>query len=258
MSIFKAPSLELGDREDGRRIYGVCVAIVTDNKDTDGKYRIKVRYPWLPSGGAGGETSGWARIATFGAGKDRGTYWLPEVNDEVLVAFEHGDIDRPVVVGTMWNSTQTVTLDNKSGKNNKRQFKSRSGHTLTFDDDADNKKEQVVLKTKAGHVLLLDDTDLGKKIQIADDQGNNYVVIDAQNKKITIETKNGDMLLKAKNKIRLECDTLETETKSDTKMKVGSNFEMKASSNFVIRGAGTGDVNSGGVLTIKGSTVNIN
>jgi hypothetical protein len=92
------------DRVGRHKVFGVAVAVVTDNKDPDKLYRVKVRYPWLDNGAkSGGEPSYWARISTIGAGKDRGIYFLPEVEDEVLVAFEHGDMNRPFIVGALWN-----------------------------------------------------------------------------------------------------------------------------------------------------------
>src|SRR5262245_38326636 len=150
MSTHILPALEKLKREQGNKIFGVVVAIVTKNKDDEGKYRVRVRFPWLSNGGTqGGEESTWCRIATLGAGKDRGFYWLPDVGDEVRCAFEHGDIDRPYVVGALWNKESAVYQDNKSGKNNNRTIKSRSGHILDFCDDKDGKAEKITLTTKA-------------------------------------------------------------------------------------------------------------
>jgi len=253
---------EFIEREQRHKIYGVVPAIVTNNKDPDAHYRVKVRFPWLPNGDSGGEESDWCRVATMGAGGDRGMFCLPEVNDEVLVAFEHGDIARPYIVGSLWNGNgdNKVHMDNngQQGKNNKRTFKSRSGHILEFNDDKENKTEQVLLKTKAGHQICLDDKDQGKKIVIMDDGSNNHVTIDSQNKKITIETKNGDMLLKASKTIRLEADKIELKSDNDTTIKAGANYKVEASSNISMKASGSGTIESSGEMTIKGSKVNIN
>src|SRR5262249_32941760 len=78
----------------------LAVGIVTDNKDPEGDYRVRVKFPTLP----GDDQSWWCRIATFGAGSaGRGMFALPEVDDEVLVAFLHGDFNQPVILATMWN-----------------------------------------------------------------------------------------------------------------------------------------------------------
>jgi uncharacterized protein involved in type VI secretion and phage assembly len=82
---------------------GVQVAVVTQNEDPDGMGRVRVRYPEL-----GEETEGWwARVTGPGAGRDRGLLMTPQVGDEVLVAFEHGDVRRPIVLGALWNGEDT-------------------------------------------------------------------------------------------------------------------------------------------------------
>jgi uncharacterized protein involved in type VI secretion and phage assembly len=273
VSTFRLPS-ELIDREQRNKIYGVTIAIVTDNANPNGHYMVKVRFPWLPNGGqSGGENSDWCRIATFGAGKDRGMYCLPEVGDEVLVAFEHGDISRPVVIGTLWNGVDTPILDNKSKtldkihasalneannqKDDRRVFRSRAYHILEFNDNKDKPRIQMV--SGQGHRFVMDDKgNEPTKIELYDGKEENYILIDTKNKKITIETKTGDMLLKAKNTIRLEAKSIETKSDKDTKMQVGGNFQSEATSNVSIKASGSMTLESSGTMTIKGSTVNIN
>src|SRR4051794_6458755 len=87
-------------RIKANKMYGVVTGIVTDNVHPDGDYRVRVRFPWLP----GNDQSWWARIATVGAAAGgQGLYFLPERDAEVLVVFENGDFDHPVVIGTLWN-----------------------------------------------------------------------------------------------------------------------------------------------------------
>src|SRR5688572_28765070 len=125
-----------GDRqaiETGHRIFGVMPAIVTDNKHPDGKYMVKVRFPSLPNGDESGQTSeqsDWLRVCSFMAGTSMGMYCLPEVKDEVLVAFENGDMARGYVIGSLWNKTDTPIMDNKGGKNEKRSWYTRAGHKI--------------------------------------------------------------------------------------------------------------------------------
>ena len=81
------------------RFFGVVVGVVTNNQDPDGMHRVKVHFPWLSDD----VESNWARVAAPMAGGNRGVYFLPEVDDEVLVAFEHGKVDHPYVIGSLWN-----------------------------------------------------------------------------------------------------------------------------------------------------------
>src|SRR5262245_31955279 len=116
------------DREG--RIHGVVSGIVTNNQDPDKRGRVKLKFPWLSDT----DESWWARIVSPMAGKERGVYFLPEVNDEVLVAFEHGDPRFPLVIGALWNTEDKPPFTNDDGKNNVRAIKSRSGHTITLGD----------------------------------------------------------------------------------------------------------------------------
>ena len=90
----------------GGRWYGVYPALVTDIKDPDGQGRVKVTLPWSPDTG-GARYEAWARLATLMGGNNRGSWFVPDVNDEVLVAFEGGDTRRPYVVGALWNGSDT-------------------------------------------------------------------------------------------------------------------------------------------------------
>jgi phage baseplate assembly protein gpV len=243
-----------GDQNARARLLGFVPAIVTNNKDPDGWYRVRVRFPLFSNGGAsGGEESAWARVATFGGGDDRGGYFLPEVGDEVLVAFEHGDMRRPFVIGSMWNNDAKPPYDNKNGENNIRAFKSRSGHLLEFDDTKD--KTKITLRSKAGSTILIDDKE--EKVEIHDDGSDNLFVLDLKNKKITVESKTADILIKAKEKLTLDCKTLETKAGDAHKMSVGSTFDVKASDKFKMTG-GKGHVEASSELTLKGSLVDIN
>jgi uncharacterized protein involved in type VI secretion and phage assembly len=100
-----------GQQDDGR-ITGVVIGIVTNNKDPDGLGRVKLRFPWL----SGSTESDWARVATPMAGNGRGLYFLPEVDDEVLVLFERGDVRFPFVIGALWNGKDQAPAGNSDGK----------------------------------------------------------------------------------------------------------------------------------------------
>lgn len=216
------------------RIYGVVVGLVTNNQDPDKLGRVKMRFPWLNQD----DESHWARVATLMAGQERGSFFLPEVEDEVLVVFEHGDVRFPYVIGALWNGEDTPPRDNADGKNDLRVIHSRSGHELIFN-DADG-KEQVEIHTKAGHHILLDDTSGAEKITIKDKTGNNQIELDSAQNSIA---------LVSQTKLSLKSQTIEIE--ADTSLTLKAQM-------IEINGGAQMTVKAGSMLTLKGALVKIN
>ena len=105
-------------------VRGVSVAIVAQNKDPEGLGRVKVRFPWRENP----DESHWARIAVPMAGNGRGIWFLPEVDDEVLVAFDAERVEHPYVIGCLWNGQDLPPERNADGRNDLRVIHSRSGH----------------------------------------------------------------------------------------------------------------------------------
>ena len=204
------------DREEmrGRRIEGIVLGIVTNNQDPENIGRVKVMFPWLEDG----DESYWARVATLMAGNDRGTFFLPEVEDEVLVAFDHGDINHPYVIGTLWNGVDTPPETNENGKNNIRKIKSRSGHEIIFDDNDEEQKEKIEIRTNAGHTIVLDDSAGGEKIEIKDKTGNNSIVIDSVQNAIAISSQM---------KLSIKAQMIEIEAESMMTIKSGANLTIQ-------------------------------
>ena len=152
------------------RIAGVVVGIVTNNQDPDKIGRVRVKFPWLNDTDEGA----WARVAAPMAGDRRGMFFLPEVNDEVLVCFELGDPRFPYVIGALWNGKDQPPETNADGNNDVRVIRSRSGHVIRFTD-------------KAGAELL----------EIVDSTGNNKITIDSQANKVVISSSGGSIRLAA-------------------------------------------------------------
>lgn len=144
---------------DRQRLFGVYPAVVTDVRDPDQQGRVEIKLPWVGEED-GDQARAWARLATMMAGKDRGTWFIPEVGDEVLISFVAGDPRWPVVVGALWNGKDAPpqSMDG-AGDNNVRSITSRSGHKLTFDDTIG--REKVEIKTQGGHAITLDDASGG-------------------------------------------------------------------------------------------------
>src|SRR5262249_10104148 len=138
--------------ERAAKIRGMQLAIVVDNKDGDGNpgYRVKVKFPWMNDQ----DTTYWARIAVPMTGPERGTYVLPQIDAQLLVVFEHGDINRPLVVGALWSKKQEPVEVNESGKNNTKLIKSRCGHRIIFDDKQGAEKLIIVDKTKKNKIII--------------------------------------------------------------------------------------------------------
>jgi len=132
----------------------LLVGIVTDNEDPEGWGRVKVKFPTLTEDHA----SNWARVVAIGAANARGFDCLPEINDEVLVAFEHGDIHRPYVLGGVWNGKDAppapVQQSVQNGKVRLRTFQTRAGHQLQFVDDDNG---SIHIKTAGGQDITLKD-----------------------------------------------------------------------------------------------------
>lgn len=152
----------------GGRWYGVFPALVVDIKDPDGQGRVKITLPWSPDTN-GSRYEAWARLATMMGGKNRGSWFIPDTNDEVLVVFEAGDSRRPYVIGGLWNGTDSPpeTMDG-SGNNYKKVLRSRNGVKITLDDN--DGREQLILETPGGQKLTMKDGP--GSVEIVDSNGN--------------------------------------------------------------------------------------
>jgi uncharacterized protein involved in type VI secretion and phage assembly len=163
--------LMLEERElavERSRLYGVYPAQVTDIKDPDGQGRVKVKLPWSPDHSGSGYEA-WARLAVLMAGKDRGTWFIPDPNDEVLLMFEAGDPRRPYVIGALWNGRDTPpeSMDG-AGNNFKKTIRSRNGVRVSLDDT--DGQETLTLETPGGQTVTLKDGP--GSIEIQDSNGN--------------------------------------------------------------------------------------
>ncbi len=194
------------------QVHGVVIGLVTNNQDPEGMGRVKVTFPWLSSN----DESNWARVAAPMAGNNRGTYFLPEVGDEVLVAFDHGDVRLPYVLGALWNGQDAPPRDNSDGKNTERVIRSRAGHELVFNDDSQGAHVQIT--TNAGHQFILDDTSGQENITIKDKTGNNTIVIDSVQNAITIT---------AQMKLTLQAQTIEIDADTMLTTKAGATLTIQ-------------------------------
>ncbi|MGH2733825.1 MAG: VgrG-related protein [Actinomycetota bacterium] len=211
-----------------RGIEGVVPAIVTNARDPQNLCRVKLKFPWMSDTF---ETD-WVRTVQPGAGAGRGTMILPEVNDEVLVAFEHGDIRRPYVLGGLYNgvdkppSTPSPLIDANSGNVDLRGFVSRTGHRLLFSDARG--KEHVELQTGGGKFVVL---------------------LDKANTAIEI-TSGGKVTIKGSGDVEITSD-------ANVKLKAGANLDIEAGGRLKVKGAQV-SVEASGPTAVKGTPIQLN
>jgi uncharacterized protein involved in type VI secretion and phage assembly len=154
--------------EPAGRWYGVFCALVTDVRDPDGQGRVKVVLPWAGDPG-GARYEAWARLATLMGGRERGTWFVPDPDDEVLVAFEAGDPRRPYVVGALWNGADSPPQRMDAGGANERKLiRSRNGIEILLEDS--DGRERLSLRTPGGQSVVLEDGPAG--VELADSSGN--------------------------------------------------------------------------------------
>jgi uncharacterized protein involved in type VI secretion and phage assembly len=152
----------------GGLFHGVYPALVVDIKDPDSQGRVKIKLPWSPDP-ADAACELWARVATLMGGNNRGTWFIPDANDEVLVAFEAGDARRPYVLGALWNGQDKAPESMDGGGNNyKKVIRSRNGVKVTLDDQ--DGQEKLILETPGGQKLTLKDGP--GAVEIVDSNGN--------------------------------------------------------------------------------------
>jgi uncharacterized protein involved in type VI secretion and phage assembly len=181
-------SIAQNDRPEDRRFYGIVNAQVITNCDETRQGRVKVRFPWLPG------YEPWVRVATLMAGKQHGMFFIPQKDEEVLVAFNHGYLNEPYIVGNLWNGSDTPMEELADDPTHKRAIYTDE-HEIVFDDAAKTLK----IKTRNGGQSVVLGSD---KIEIALD--------DKKTTMITLE-KGGKLTIKASDTIKLEAPTIKIE-----------------------------------------------
>ena len=183
-----------------QRENGILIGTVMDLDDPEKIGRVKVRLPQYND-----EQSCWARIVAPMAGPKRGFFFRPEIEDEVLVAFENGDPRRAYVLGALWSKVDAPPPDDGKKDNNWRFIVSRSGHILKFDD-----------------------TNGAEKIEVIDKSGKHKIVIDASGDKVQIICDSGDVEVKAPvGSVKVEAKSIEINASADMTLKAGSQLKIQ-------------------------------
>lgn len=212
---------QLVNQEPLERWSGVVPAIVTNTDDPNDWARVKVKFPWMSEE----EESDWARIVSAGAGPEAGCYLVPDVDDEVMVTFIHGDFSQPIVLGGVWNGKNKLpkeAVDAPQGeKPLVRTWHSRTGHKMVMYDTSDN------------------------KIEIVTADGSLSLVLDEAGQKLTIHCQ-GDIEIEADKNIKLKAgQDLEMESGTNAKLKAGSNLDLEAASNGKLKAGANLDAEAG-------------
>jgi uncharacterized protein involved in type VI secretion and phage assembly len=205
---------------ESSRVYEPIIGVVTDNKDPDKLGRVKVKIPILSDQ----DSTHWIPIIMQGAGKNRGWFFIPEKDDELLLLFEHGDLNKPIVMGAMWNGKDKPPEKN-AGSNPRRIIKSRQGSKIIFDDE----KEQLILE---------------------DGVGKGRITFDAKGNKITIEALDGDVCFQTpKDDMIVVAKSIEMTATQNLEMHSGQATAWGAGASATIKSSGT---------TLSGAKVNTN
>ena len=214
----------------GRSMRGVIVGIVSNINDPDQKGRVKVRLPWLDDQGGSPIETHWARVTGFYAGASRGAMFIPELGDEVMVAFSNGDPNHPYVIGGVWNGE----------------------HTVPGPGNPDGKNDHKWIRTRAGHDFEFLDSDGAEKIRLVDSSTNNSIVIDTAADTITTEAKTGTINIKApKGHIQIDCVDLKMTTSEGRNLEVGTTHTVTVGQNRTV------NVSAGNLVQTAGSSVSV-
>lgn len=204
----------------------------------------------------------WMRVIVPYGGKDRGIYFLPEVGDEVAIAFERGDIERPYVIGCLWNKIDTIPKETVTKNNTVKRIKTKGGHEIIFDDD--DKKGKINIITAKNMSISMEDETSCITIKAKGDEGENIIKIDSSKGEISVTGKKKIMLDTGSSKVLIDGNGKKVEVNSDN-----INFDAKAikikGQNVTIEGtkidlkaSGAMNIKSDGVTNIKGGIVKIN
>jgi len=192
-------------------VAGVVIGVVTDAADPDKMGRVKLKFPWL----ADDFETDWARVTMLGAGPDRGAVFIPEVNDEVLVAFEHGDFRAPFVIGGLWN-----------------------GQDAAPDHDTSNGLQERTIVSRLGNKVILVDKDGSAGIRLVTAGGQYEIVLDEGASEVVVKAGGGKVRIEAQQDVALEATgKLTLKGTGGVEITSNANVDISATGNATVKGA---------------------
>ncbi len=231
-------SLILGAEADHtlNRMPGVVTGTVTSNNDPEKLGRVQVKYPWMPKMNGSELSSCWARLTFIGGGADRGIVFLPEVNDEVLLAFENGDMSSPYVLGVLYN-----------GKD-----KPPKGVGELVDGGTKKVNERVIV-SRSGHKIILDDSSGKEKITIQDKTEKNKIEIDSSKNEFKIISE-GKLDLQSKGDMTITTDgKLTVKSKQDFSAETDAGMSLKAQKAVTVNATQKVDITGNQSVSVSGN-----
>ncbi|WP_139487978.1 phage baseplate assembly protein V [Brevibacillus dissolubilis] len=233
------------------KVEGVLVGIVTNIQDPDSKARVKLNIPIF---GADSETD-WARVATLMGGNTMGSLFIPDVGDEVLVAFEAGDPEAPYVIGSLWSDKNKPPAGGDYENNTMRKIRSRSGHELIFNDDDNGAK--VTLATSKGQIIDFD-TQADSVTVSSKDNANQIVIKGGTDNSITLTCSQTTIKINQTGEITLSSNNSVSIKSTQINIEAQAQMNIKAQAALNLEGQASLSIKSSGMVQIQGSMVKIN
>lgn len=240
-------------------ISGIVTGIVKEIYDEKFPGMIKVEF-FMADGSV--NVSDWIRVIVPYGGKDKGMYFMPDIGDEVAITFEHGNIEKPYVIGCLWNQKDKLPSDTVNKDNEIKKIKTKGGHEITFD-DTENKSKINILTPKKSQILI-DDEKSSITIKAKGDDGENIIEINSKNGEINIDAKKKIKLNAGSASISIDGNGKKIDIKADNINLDGKTIKIKSQSLNIqgnqteIKASASMNIKCDGVANIKGTMIKIN
>lgn len=239
------------------KIFSVTTATVKENWNEEYPGMVRVE---MFLGESGKNWTGWIPVMSMYAGNSHGYYALPEVESEVVVAFNMGDRNCPIVIGSLWSDKNALPADTAAKDNLVKRFKTKGGCEIIFSDE--DSKQNIEIKTPGGFGITIDDEN--KKVELHDSSGKNGLLIDEKNgavaikadKKVTLSVGGSDVITLDAQSAAVKSQSVKLEADQNLSLK-GMNDTIEGSQ-VKVSANGTMEVSASGMTQIKGSMVKIN
>jgi len=206
--------------------------------------------------------SDWVRVIVPYGGKDKGMYFLPDIGDEVAIAFEQGNIEKPYILGCLWNKADKIPDNSVSKDNTIKKLKTKGGHEIIFDDTEN--KSKITISTSKKSEILVDDENSSIIIKAKGDDGENIITIDSKKGEINVDSKKKIKLNTGSASVDIDGNGKKIAIKADNITLDGKTIKIKGQSVNIqgnqteIKASASMNIKCDGVANIKGGMVKIN